>query len=108
MNVSIFQIVAAILMSGVAIGLIMMFRKYMVTASERRMASMLERVGVDPAVASSGDNEAIVKEIRQRCRTCAKEDLCERWLAGEEAGDNIFCPNSTVFNQLKKHTTAVA
>jgi len=108
MNVSLFQFIAAILMSGVAIGLIIMFRKYLAAASERRMASMLERVGIDPAIASSGDNEAIVKEIRQRCRSCAKEDLCERWLAGEEAGGNIFCPNSTVFDQLKRNTATVA
>jgi uncharacterized protein DUF6455 len=106
MNVSFFQLIAAVVMAGVAVGLIILFRRYMAAASERRMASMLERVGVNPAVAASGDNEAIVNEIRQRCRSCAKEDLCERWLAGEEAGDNIFCPNSSVFEQLKRNTAA--
>jgi hypothetical protein len=35
-----------------------------------------------------------MKEVRQRCRTCSTEDVCERWLAGEEAGENIFCPNA--------------
>jgi Family of unknown function (DUF6455) len=107
MNVSLFQFIAAIFMSGVAIGLIVLFRKYMAAASDRRLASMLQRVGVNPATASSGDNEAIVKEIRQRCRSCASEDLCERWLAGDEAGENIFCPNVTVFDQLKRNTGAV-
>ena len=107
MNMSFFQIIAAIFMVSAAIALVVTFLKYRGGASERRMLSMLERVGLDPAIASSGDNEAIMKEIRQRCRTCATEDLCERWLADDEHGDNYFCPNAKVIDALQRTSGAV-
>ncbi len=107
MNMSLFQIIAAIFMVIAAIALVVTFRKYKDGASERRMVRMLERVGLDPAIASSGDNEAIMKEIRQRCRTCAAEDVCERWLADDEDGDNVFCPNAQVIDALQRTTGAV-
>ena len=104
---SLFQIIAAIFMVSATIALVVWFRKYKGAASERRMVSMLERVGLDPAIASSGDNEAIMKEIHQRCRTCAAEDVCERWLADDEDGDNVFCPNAKVIDALKRTSGAV-
>ena len=102
MNMSLFQIIAAIFMVTAAIALVVSFRKYKRAASEQRMVRMLERVGLDPAIASSGDDKAIMKEIRQRCRTCASEDLCERWLADDVDGDNYFCPNAKVIDALKR------
>jgi len=66
------------------------------------MMSMLKHVGLDPFIASCGDTEAIMKEIRQRCRSCATDGLCERWLAGDEVGENDFCPNAKVFETLKR------
>jgi hypothetical protein len=108
MNTSLFQIIAAIFMLGAAIALIAVFRKYKAAASERRMLNMLECVGLDPAIASSHDKEVIIKEIRQRCRTCANEDVCERWLAGKVDGDNFFCPNAKVFDALKRTVDAVS
>lgn len=107
MNMSLFQIIAAIFMVTAAIALVVSFRKYKRAASERRMVRMLERVGLDPAIASSGDSEAIMKEIRQRCRTCASEDLCERWLADDVDGDNYFCPNAKVIDALQRTSGAV-
>ena len=73
------------------------------------MVSMLEHVGLDAAIAERGDSDTIVgfaietamKKIRQRCRACSTIDLCERWLAGNEDGDNGFCPNAGAFNELK-------
>lgn len=108
MNISLFQIIAAIFMLGAAIALVATFRKYKAAASERRMLSMLDCVGLIPAIASGVDNESIMKEIRQRCRTCANEDVCERWLAGGNDGDNFFCPNAKVFDELKRTVDAVS
>jgi hypothetical protein len=107
MNMSTMQMFAAIAMVGVAFLLFYAIRSYMAAQSERRMVSMLERVGLDPAIASSGDKRVIVREIRQRCRSCATEDVCERWLAGEEGGENEFCPNREVFESIKKTIAAI-
>ena len=60
-------------MIGVALILVIAIRAYMAAASKRRMTSMLERVGIDPVLAATGDNAQIVREIRQRCHTCATE-----------------------------------
>jgi len=108
MNMSLFQIIAALFMLSAAIALVVTFRRYKAAASERRMSNMLECVGLDPAIASSGDNAAIMKEIRQRCRTCATEGICERWLAGDVDGENFFCPNAKVFDALRKTGSAVS
>jgi hypothetical protein len=89
-------------MIGVAMLLVVAIRAYMAAASERRMTSMLERLGIDPVIAATADNTQIVKEIRQRCHTCATEDVCERWLSGEVKGANDFCPNVNVFATLRK------
>ena len=102
MNMSLFQIIAALLMASTAIALVITFRKYRAAGSKRRMECMLERVGLDPAVALSSDYETVMKEVRQRCSTCSTEDVCERWLAGKEEGDNVFCPNAKVFEELLK------
>ena len=109
MSMSMFQVIATIFVAGATIFLFVMRRKHRSAASERRMVSMLERVGLDPAIASSGEPdtilecmiEASMKEIRQRCRACTTVNECERWLAGKEDGDNVFCPNAEVFNALK-------
>ena len=108
MNMSLFQIVAAIIMVSTTIVLVVSFQKYKRAASERRMVSMLEHCGLDLAVASSGDNKTIVKEIRQRCRTCASEDVCERWLAEDEDDNNDFCPNARVIDELRSRSVAAS
>ena len=64
---------------------------------------MLESVGLDPEIASSGEMPTIMKEVRARCRTCSSESVCERWLAGETGGENDFCPNARVFEVLGKY-----
>jgi len=81
----------------------------MAVASERRMVGMLERVGLDSAIASSIESDTIIKcviktsmqEIRKQCRACSTVDECERWLAAKEDGDNAFCPNAEAFEALR-------
>lgn len=102
MSTSFLQSFAAISMVGVALILFLAIRGYMAGASERRMRRMLQRVGIDPIIVASGDTTQIIKEIRQRCRTCSTEAVCERWLAGKRQGDNDFCPNANVFATLRK------
>jgi hypothetical protein len=104
MNVSLIQLVAATVMAGIAITLFFGFRKYLAANSERRMLAMLEAVGLDPAIASSGDIETIMSEVQKRCQSCASEDVCERWLKGGAKGDNDFCPNSKAFAILAKYS----
>jgi hypothetical protein len=97
-----FQIATAVVMVVVAFALVYAIRQYMAAQSERRMRTMLIKIGLDPTIVSSGDSDVIMREIRQRCRTCNSEDTCERWLAGEEPGENVFCPNAQVFESMKK------
>ena len=102
------QILVALTMVAVAVVLVVWFRGYLETGSRRRMKSMLKSVGLDPAMADQADSEAIMREARRRCRRCASEDVCERWLAGEEKGENDFCPNAQVFELLKQQAGSTA
>lgn len=98
------QVIAAIAMIGAAVAIVFGFRRYLVVNSERRMLEMMRSVGLNPEIATSGDVPAIMKEVRQRCRSCATEAVCERWLQSGEEGDNSFCPNAKVFEALKKRS----
>ena len=108
MNVSMMQFFAAVAMVGMAIALLFAYRSYLANNSERRMRTMLESVGLDPAIAASGEIPAIMKEVRQRCRSCASEDVCEHWLAGDKKDGNDFCPNAKVFEILNKYRDIAA
>ena len=108
MNISLMHEFAAIAMAGLAVILVFAYRRYLATNSERRMTSMLEAVGLDPALASSADTQTIMSAVRKRCRSCASEDVCERWLRGDVTGKNDFCPNSTVFEMLTKRGAAAS
>ena len=82
----------------------------MSAASERRMISMLERVGLDPAIAAGHESDTVIdfaidvvmKAMRERCQACTAVDTCEQWLVDQEACDNDFCPNAAVFDELKE------
>ncbi len=102
MDISLFQTVTAIFLIGVTLALVLTIRRYMAYLSERRMLRMLECVGLDPAIAWKDDTKALMKEVRRRCQSCATESVCEKWLAGEETGENTFCPNAKVFTALKR------
>jgi hypothetical protein len=101
MNPTLFEISVAVVMVAVSVALLVWILSNMAAASEWRMRRMLKRAGVDPEIAAHGDTEAIVEDIRHRCRKCRSEALCERWLAGEEKGNNSFCPNVRVFDMLR-------
>lgn len=100
MNSTLFQIGVAIVMVAVSAVLILWFVRYLWANSEKRMMRMLKRAGVDPEIVAHGDTEAIIKDVRRRCRKCPSEALCERWLDGEVEGKNTFCPNARIFNIL--------
>ncbi len=100
MSPALFEIGVALVMVAVAVSLLVWFIRDQRVNSEKRMTRMLVRAGVDPDLAARGDKEAIVKDIRSRCRRCAAEDLCERWLAGNVHGENTFCPNVPIFSAL--------
>ena len=102
MDINLTQLLAALVMVGVGAALVVAYRRYLAANSERRMRSMLDAVGLDPELASIGGIETIMSEVRQRCSACQSESVCERWLAGEEEGDNSFCPNARVFEKLIK------
>ena len=104
MNESVIQVVAAMAMVGIAAAMFFGFRRYLAVNSERRMRAMLESVGLDPEIAASGEIPTIMKEVRQRCRSCASESVCERWLLGRKDDCNDFCPNAKVFDVLRKHS----
>lgn len=103
MSISLTQLLVAVLMVGVAIVLAFAYRRYLAANSERRMRAMVVTLGLDPAITSSGNIDSIMKDVRQRCRTCSSEDVCERWLNREVPGDNDFCPNAKVFEAFREY-----
>jgi len=102
-DISLSQAITAIAMIGVGIALVVAYRAYLARNSERRMLSMLDSLGLDSGIASNKDLSTIMGEVRERCQSCTSEDVCERWLKGEEEGDNAFCPNARVFEILNKY-----
>jgi len=108
MDNSLIQTITAIFLVGLTFVLVFAIRRYMAYLSDQRMLRMLERVGLDPSISWKDDTEAIMKEVRQRCQSCATESVCEKWLAGEETGENTFCPNAEVFAALKRPLSTAA
>src|SRR3972149_1291105 len=108
MNPTLFEIGVAIFMVAVSVALVVWFSRYMAAASGRRVMGMLTRAGVGPRVARHGDPEAIIQDVRSRCRRCRSEDLCDRWLAGKVKGDNSFCPNAQIFRILTRSPGRIA
>ena len=92
----------AILLVAVNVALLVWFRGSVAAATAGRTMGMMKRVGLSPEAASRDDaaTKALVKEIRQRCRRCPREDFCDRWLAREVEGDNAFCRNAQRLGML--------
>ena len=107
MDMTVLQGFVGIAMAGIAVLIVVTFRSYLAHGSERRMRSMLESVGLDPALASNNEIPTIMHEVRQRCRSCNAEGTCERWLEGKETGGNDFCPNAKIFEALQKQRRVV-
>jgi len=91
----------AIILVVAGVLLVMSFLRYKAGTSEKRMLQMLRTAGLDPEITEYAGSEAIIREVRRRCRKCQSEGLCERWLAGKVEGDNDFCPNAQVFEVIK-------
>lgn len=96
----------AISMVAVAGGLVGWFLWYKAHTSERRMVQMIERCGLSSDIAKQRGYATAIGPARRRCRNCQSEGVCERWLEGQVAGENDFCPNAQVFEQLKRHAKA--
>ena len=96
------NIIIAIVLVLVAAVLVFWFVKYKRSSSESRMQQMMQQAGLDPALIKQGDTQSIIAEIRRQCRKCESEALCERWLAGQEEGPNVFCPNARIFEEIKR------
>ena len=96
------EINVAIVMVAVTVAIFVWLQRSEAAASARRLMGMMTRVGLGPVIAAPGDPRAraIMKATRRRCRRCPREDLCERWLAGEVEGGNTFCPNAQAFHIL--------
>lgn len=100
MSPTLLDIGVAVVLLAVVVILFAWFARNFGATSDRRMARMLVRAGVDPVVIMQGDKRAIIEDVRRRCRKCRAEDQCERWLDGKVAGDNVFCPNAKIFSAL--------
>jgi hypothetical protein len=72
------------------------------------MMQMSMCAGVDPEFSRHDDVWAILHVARGRCSGCRSTDLCDRWLAGNAAGDNGFCPNAQTFRLLERITERIA
>lgn len=96
------QIAVAIIMLAVTVFIFAWFQSSQAAASTKRRMAMLKRVGLDHGTAMFGGMRAAIlrKDVRRRCQGCPREDLCDRWLAGEVEGGNAFCPNARVFHDL--------
>ncbi len=84
--------------------LVVRFRSMLASRSQSRMYRMMAKVGVAPgSFTRSGKGVALdMQAVRERCRRCPAEDVCERWLAGKIEGDKSFCPNAAVFDGVVK------
>jgi hypothetical protein len=90
------ELLIGAIMLTIAIGLSLVYFNYLHRLSAHRQQRMMQHVGVDPSQVQG--SEAV---LRTRCRHCPAEALCERWLAGEVEGDNLFCANAATFRRLK-------
>ena len=92
----------AIFMVAVSAAVFVWFQGSLTAASAKRMMGMMTRLGLNLGTAPISDprTKAIMKEARQRCARCPREDFCDRWLAGDVEGDNAFCLNAPTFRVL--------
>lgn len=60
------------------------------------MDRVMERLGVDPAMAARVERGMAVYEARTKCISCSHERECRHWLEGSvvRAGPADFCPNA--------------
>jgi len=109
MSSTMLEATIAILMMTLIAVLVIWYLKYLAAGSEKRMMNMIDRVGLDPEMATVEDPaiKRIINDVRSHCRKCQTEGVCERWLAGEIEEENIFYPNAPLFVQLKRNTESI-
>ena len=102
MDPTVFDISVAIMMLVVSVTMLVWFKRYRAAASNSRMTDMMSYFALDAEIVTNGGprTEAIMKEVRQRCRKCQAKDVCEKWLVGKVHGLNTFCPNARTFRML--------
>lgn len=103
MNENLEGTLAAVLVLAAAVGLAWLTLRYRAGASERRMRSMMRKLGLDPEIDLSESLDDVVRAIRRRCRQCGAVGECEAWLEGPGNNHNDFCPNARVFDILLRH-----
>ncbi len=86
-----------------AAGCVSLFLLYKSDKSQRRLRRMLRQYELDPGMLDEHDYETIAKGVRHRCQKCHSEGACERWLDGKQPGNNDFCPNAPIFQELKEY-----
>jgi hypothetical protein len=98
------QIGVVILMLGAVGAGVLWLNSSEASASDKRRARMMKRIGFKPGLASLDDpqTQVVGEQIRHRCRKCAHEDWCELWLDTDTDLDPTFCPNAKTFDRLTK------
>ncbi len=94
----------AIFLVTATVALFVGFCRFVEAASRDRLRRMMASFGLDlDKVGSSDAGTGLdMHAVRYRCRRCPVENVCERWLAGEIAGENGFCPNAKKFSGAVK------
>ena len=94
----------AIFLVIATIALFVAFCRFVEAASRNRLRRMMASVGLDLDNIEDSDSGTglDMNAVRSRCRRCPVENVCERWLAGEIAGDNSFCLNAKIFARAVK------
>lgn len=98
------EIFAGLIMLVIAVAMVLGYRYYLRASADRRMRSMLEAIGIDPELVDNEDVDTTIAEMRDRCRHCNAEDVCERWLSGADGDGNDFCPNQELFGLLRRYS----
>ena len=68
----------------------------------QRLVRMLEALGLDPALAASGELPTIMAEVKERCSACQAGSACDRWLDDTAEGSRDFCPNARILDVLRR------
>ena len=95
---------ADILLVVVTAALFVGYYRKVEAASRSRLRRMMASfaLDLDNVGHSVSETSLDMHTVRSRCRRCPVENLCERWLAGEIAGDNSFCLNAKIFASVVK------
>jgi len=69
-------------------------------AAPRRLAGMLQRLGVKPT--ASQQRGAEMRAIERACLQCGAGRQCDHWLRSGTLGqERRFCPNAEAFDRLR-------